>query len=246
MYLQNASSHATTTCYTRRLSQQSDEIKPLTEPCLRYLRTRLLNSTLHRETTTLCYAFQFRCYTFFITVHDVYFSVTLLLLQWPFLFRHYPASSVLRHCPTPYRASVGSRFVITCPILTLSFRDSVGSVGSPWVAVYSLYPTCHRLRPRRSNAALASMHCIIETSTYLTASSFSFTTFEAQSVQLSLTACCLDPSVLNLWNYSRRPKVLYPVTGLPCRNGTSARWNTRPCPAALNNLNIRISSSGLT
>ena len=32
-------------------SRQSSEIKPLTEPCLRYLRTRLLNNTLHIKTT---------------------------------------------------------------------------------------------------------------------------------------------------------------------------------------------------
>ena len=76
-------------------------------------------------------------------------------------------------------------------------------------------------------------HCIIETSAYLTASSFPFTVFEAQSVQLTLTACCIDPPVLNLWDYSRRPRVLYPVAGLPFRNGTSTRWNIRPCPAAL-------------
>jgi len=40
----------------------------------------------------LCYALQFRCYTLIITGHDVYFPLALLLLQWPFLFRHYPAS----------------------------------------------------------------------------------------------------------------------------------------------------------
>jgi len=76
-------------------------VTPLTEPCLRYSRTRLLNSTLHIEISAMRLSFRF--YTFFITEHDVYFPLTLLLLQWPFLFWHYPASSVLRHCPTPYR-----------------------------------------------------------------------------------------------------------------------------------------------
>ncbi len=57
--------------------------------------------------------------------------------------------------------------------------------------------------------------------------------FEAQSVQLSLTACCLGSPVLNLWDYSRRPRVLYPVAGRPCRNGDPTRLNIRPCPAAL-------------
>ena len=54
----------------------------------------------------LRYALQFRGYTFFISGHDVYVPTTPLLLQWPFLFRHYPASPVLRHCPTPCSASV--------------------------------------------------------------------------------------------------------------------------------------------
>ncbi len=57
--------------------------------------------------------------------------------------------------------------------------------------------------------------------------------FEAQYVQLMLTACCLGSPVLNLWDYSRRPRVLYPVADLPCRNGIHTRWNIRPCPAAL-------------
>jgi hypothetical protein len=30
--------------------------------------------------------------------------------------------------------------------------------------------------------------------------------------------------VLNLWDYSRRPRVLYPVAGLPCRNGIHTHW----------------------
>ncbi|MFH1931204.1 MAG: hypothetical protein ABIN18_06400, partial [Pseudomonadota bacterium] len=48
----------------------------------------------------------------------------------------------------------------------------------------------------------------------------------------------LDRPVLNLWNYSRRPRVLYPVAGLPCWSGIHTRWNMRPCPAALNGYNI--------
>ena len=38
-------------------------------------------------------------------------------------------------------------------------------------------------------------------------------TFEAQSLQLTLTACWFDPPVLNLWDYSRRPKVHFPADG---------------------------------
>ena len=62
---------------------------------------------------------------------------------------------------------------------------------------------------------------------------------EAQSLQLSLTACQLDPPVLTLWGRPRRAKVLYPVAGLPCRGGIPTRWNIRPCLAALTVLKVR-------
>jgi len=59
-------------------------------------------------------------------------------------------------------------------------------------------------------------------------------TFEAQSLQHSwLTACWLDYPVLNFWDYSRQPKALFPVAGLPCRYGGLTRRNKRPGPAAL-------------
>ena len=58
-------------------------------------------------------------------------------------------------------------------------------------------------------------------------------TFEAQSLQLALTAYCLDPSVLSLWSYPRRPRVIYPAAGLPYWSGTLTRWNSRPCLVAL-------------
>ena len=57
--------------------------------------------------------------------------------------------------------------------------------------------------------------------------------FEAQLLQLTLTANCLDHPVLNLWNYFRRPRVLYPAAGLPYWSGIRTRWNIRPCLAAL-------------
>jgi len=58
-------------------------------------------------------------------------------------------------------------------------------------------------------------------------------TYEAKSLQLTLTACCLAPIVLNIWSYLRLPDVCYPVADLPCRNGSHSRWNDRPCSAAL-------------
>jgi len=67
----------------------------------------------------------------------------------------------------------------------------------------------------------------------LTMSPFPFGTIEAQSLQLSLTACRLDYHVLNLWGRPRRPMDLYPVAGQPCRDGIYTRWSVRPCPAAL-------------
>ena len=57
-------------------------------------------------------------------------------------------------------------------------------------------------------------------------------TYEAKSLQLSLTACCLAPTVLNIWSYLRLPDVCYPVVDLPCRSGIYTRWNYRPCSAA--------------
>ena len=57
-------------------------------------------------------------------------------------------------------------------------------------------------------------------------------TYEAKSLQLTLTACCLAPTVLNIWSYLRLPDVCYPVADLPCRNGSLTRWNYRPCSAA--------------
>ena len=57
--------------------------------------------------------------------------------------------------------------------------------------------------------------------------------FEAKSLQLSLTACCLARTVLNIWSHLRLPDVCYPVADLPCQDGSLTRWNDRPCSAAL-------------
>ncbi len=58
--------------------------------------------------------------------------------------------------------------------------------------------TCHALRPRGSNTMKAFSHCIVLTSATIKASSFPFIDFEAQSLQLALTAYELAQSVLNL------------------------------------------------
>ena len=71
------------------------------------------------------------------------------------------------------------------------------------------------------------------TSTGSTASSLALKLSRLNHFNSSLTACCLDPPVLDRWDYSRRPRVLFPVAGLPCRCGLLSRRNTRPCPAAL-------------
>ena len=57
--------------------------------------------------------------------------------------------------------------------------------------------------------------------------------YEAKSLQLSFTACCLAHIVLNIWSYLRLPDACYPVVDLPCRDGILTRWNYRPCSAAL-------------
>jgi len=46
----------------------------------------------------------------------------------------------------------------------------------------------------------------------------------------AIRVSCLVP---NLWDYSRWPRGLYPVTGLPYQSGISTCWNMRPCQAAL-------------
>ncbi len=57
-------------------------------------------------------------------------------------------------------------------------------------------------------------------------------TYEAKSLQLTLTACCLAHVALNIWDYSRLPNASYPVADLPCRDGIYTRWNNRPGSAA--------------
>ena len=60
-----------------------------------------------------------------------------------------------------------------------------------------------------------------------------FNSYEAKSLQLTLTACYLAHTVLNIWSYLRLPSACYPVADLPCRDGNHTRWNNRPCSAAL-------------
>lgn len=56
--------------------------------------------------------------------------------------------------------------------------------------------------------------------------------YEAKSLQLLLTACCLAHTVLNIWNYFRLPGDCYPVVDLPYRSGIFTRLNNRPCSDA--------------
>ena len=60
-----------------------------------------------------------------------------------------------------------------------------------------------------------------------------FNSYEAKSLQLTLTACYLAHTVLNIWSYLRLPGACYPMADLPCRDGILTRWNYRPCSAAL-------------
>jgi len=115
------------------------------------------------------------------------------------------------------------------PTSLSSLRDNAGSPGLP-----SIPNVQHAIvSDPGEQCSTYQSPCTILASALLTASPIPFGAFEAQSVQLSLTAYCLDCPVLNLWDYSRRPRGLYPVAGLPYRSGTSTRWNIRPCPAAL-------------
>jgi len=117
------------------------------------------------------------------------------------------------------------------PALQSYITDIAGSPGLPYI------PNIHHAivsAPGKALQHLPIRTTSIVASAYLTASPFPFSAFEALSVQRLLTAWCLVPSVLNLWDYSRRPRIHYPVTGLPCRSGILTHWNIRPCPAALN------------
>ena len=60
-----------------------------------------------------------------------------------------------------------------------------------------------------------------------------FNSYEAKSLQLTLTACYLAHTVLNIWSYLRLPGGCYPMADLPCRDGIYTRLNNRPCSAAL-------------
>ena len=53
-----------------------------------------------------------------------------------------------------------------------------------------------------------------------------------KSLQLTLAACCLAHTVLNIWSHLRLSDACYPVADLPCRDGIYTRWNYRPCSAA--------------
>jgi len=82
------------------------------------------------------------------------------------------------------------------------------------VAVHPQSPTCHALRPRGGlcNSPFFVAHAVgFRISNSVALSHFVY--FEAQSLQLALTACWLAPPVLNLWDYSRRPKVRFPAGG---------------------------------
>ena len=73
---------------------------PLSEPCLRYSRTRLLTLPFTRNLAR--YAMQFRCHRFSAAGRGRCFFTSLDHVLPPFLRRHYPPSSVLRDNPTPY------------------------------------------------------------------------------------------------------------------------------------------------
>jgi len=82
------------------------------------------------------------------------------------------------------------------------------------VAVYTQSPTCHALRPRGGacNSPAIAAHAVgFRTCKSVALSHLEH--FEAQSLQLTLTACWFVPPVLNLWDYSRRPRVHFPADG---------------------------------
>jgi len=99
----------------------------------------------------LCYALQFRFHAFFMSGHDACLLTTPLHLWRPSLQRHYPPSSVLRRHPTPDDAS--TRLALLSLVGLDPFLSGRHQVSQ--VAVCSSCPTCHALRPRRRQEALA-------------------------------------------------------------------------------------------
>ena len=72
--------------------------------------TRYLPWTMRVATGFLCYASQFRFYTFFVSVHVMYFSLTRFPMWQPFLQQHYPPSVSIPLCLTFAITRAGPRF----------------------------------------------------------------------------------------------------------------------------------------
>ncbi len=76
--------------------------RPLSEPCLRYLRTRLLTWSFREESMSILpYAAQFSCHRFPASVNGRCFLTPRYHVWPPSLQRHYPPSPVLLGHPTP-------------------------------------------------------------------------------------------------------------------------------------------------
>ena len=143
----------------------------------------------------------------------------------PFLQQHYPLSLVLWRHPTPYPVICLSRFIITWPAYSRSLKGLIGSPRLPPI------PNVQHAMLSDPGETGSTDHLVLRYGDFRRVKGVvsRMVTFEAQSLQLALTAYCLDPLVLNLWGHPRRPKVLFPVAGLPCRSGVLTRRNTRPC-----------------
>jgi len=141
---------------------------------------------------------------------------------------HYTFSLVLRHHPTSCLASV-VLVLLSLVQLTLFVKDDAGSPELPIIHIGQhamLYnpeaAQCH-LSCATSNVGFQKGYAV---------ALLVWNPYEAKSLQLLLTACCLAHTVLNIWNYFRLPSDCYPVVDLPCRSGIFTRWNNRPCSDA--------------
>ena len=121
-----------------------------------------------------------------------------------------------------------SRFIITCSTYSLLERQ----LKTSRVTDYSQRSTRHALQPRSSSMTLVKSHHRMLASRRGTLSPYLLETYEAKSLQLTLAACCLAHTVLNIWSHLRLSDACYPVADLPCRDGIYTRWNYRPCSAA--------------
>lgn len=133
-----------------------------------------------------------------------------------------PPSDFLSCFSCPY-------FIIACSTYSLFLRDILGSPELPIFptiqhAMLLLVEPTFGTTPKQLYDTGLSHHTMV-VSRRGTLSPCLLETYEANSLQLSLTACCLAYIVLNIWSYLRLPDACYLVVDLPYQSGVHTHWN---------------------